>query len=157
MDSQLPHRAFLRDFLYILFKRKLQILIFFFATICMVTIGTFLMQPTYKATSQILLKIGRENLYVPTVPSSSNNPVITLNREKQLNSEIDILKSPSLALEVVKALGPETIYPNLGEQPKGALASQKPESATQNIAGTGSRLETRKRPRGGGRQEIECD
>ncbi|MFZ1956373.1 MAG: hypothetical protein WAU34_12830, partial [Desulfobacterales bacterium] len=42
MDSQLPHRAFPRDFLYILFKRKLQILIFFLATICMVTIGTFL-------------------------------------------------------------------------------------------------------------------
>ena len=131
MDSQLPHRAFPRYFLYVLFKRKLQILIFFFATICMVTIGTFLMQPTYKATSQILLKIGRENLYVPTVTSSSNNPVITLTHEKQLNSEIEILKSPSLALEVVKALGPETIYPNLGEQPKGALANQKPESATQ--------------------------
>ncbi len=131
MDSQLPHRASLRDFLYILFKRKLQILLFFFATICMVTIGTFLMQPTYKATSQILVKIGRENLYVPPVPSSGNNPVTNLNREKQLNSEIEILTSPSLALEVVKALGPGTIYPNLGEQPKGALANQKPESTTQ--------------------------
>jgi uncharacterized protein involved in exopolysaccharide biosynthesis len=42
MDSQLPHRAFPREFLYILFKRKLQILIFFLATIGMVTIGTFL-------------------------------------------------------------------------------------------------------------------
>jgi uncharacterized protein involved in exopolysaccharide biosynthesis len=131
MDSQLPHRAFPRDLLYILFKRKLQILIFFFATICMVTIGTFLMQPTYQATSQIQLKIGGENHYVPTVPSRSNNPAITLNREKQFNSEIEILKSPSLALEVVKALGPGTIYPNLAEQPRDALANQKPESATQ--------------------------
>ena len=131
MDSQLPPRSSLRDFLYILFKRKAQILLFFFATVCMVTIGTFLMQPTYEATSQILVKIGRENLYVPTVPNSSNNPVINVNREEQLNSEIEILKSPSLALEVVKALGPGTIYPNLGEQSKGALANQKPESATQ--------------------------
>ncbi|MGW8179857.1 MAG: GumC family protein, partial [bacterium] len=98
---------------------------------CMVTIGTFLMQPTYKATSQIQLKIGQENQTVPTVPSSRNNQVITANRETQLNSEIEILKSPSLALEVVKALGPGTIYPKLGEQPKGALANQKPESATQ--------------------------
>jgi uncharacterized protein involved in exopolysaccharide biosynthesis len=132
MDSQLPHGASLRNFLYILFKRKLQILIFFFATICMVTIGTFLVQPTYKTTSQIQFKIGREHLSVPTVPSSSNNPVITLNHEKQLNSEIEILKSPSLALEVVKALGAGTIYPNLGEQPKGALANQKAESASQS-------------------------
>ena len=131
MDSQLSPRASLRDFLYILFKRKVQILLFFFATVCTVTIGTFLMQPTYEATAQILVTIGRENLYVPTVPNSGNNPVITLNREEQLNSEIEILKSPSLALEVVKALGPGTIYPNLGEQSKGALANQKPESATQ--------------------------
>ncbi len=131
MDSPLHHRASLRYFLYILFKRKLLILIFFFGTICMVTIGTFLVQPTYKATSQIQLKIGGENQYVPTVPSRSNNPVMPLNHEKQLNSEIEILKSPSLALEVVKALGPRTIYPNLAEQPKDALSNQKPESATQ--------------------------
>ena len=131
MDSQFPPRSSLRDFLYILFKRKVQILLFFFATVCTVTIGTFLMPPTYEASSQILVKVGRENLYVPTVPSSGNNPVINLNREEQLNSEIEILKSPSLALEVVKALGPETIYPNLGEQPKGVLASLKPEPSTR--------------------------
>ncbi|MGB5616341.1 MAG: GNVR domain-containing protein, partial [Desulfobacterales bacterium] len=79
----------------------------------------------------IQVKIGRENQTVPPGPSSGNNPVSDLNREKQLNSEIEILTSPSLTLEVVKALGPGTIYPNLGEQPKGALANQKPESTTQ--------------------------
>jgi uncharacterized protein involved in exopolysaccharide biosynthesis len=97
MDIQLPVRSSLRDFLHVLFKRKVQILLFFFATVCTVTIGTFLMKPTYEATSQILVKIGRENLYVPTVPNSGNNPVINVNREEQLNSEIEILKSPSLA------------------------------------------------------------
>jgi uncharacterized protein involved in exopolysaccharide biosynthesis len=127
MDLQLPARSSLRDFLHILFKRKVQILLFFFATVCTVTIGTFLMQPTYEATSQILVKIGRENLYVPTVPNSGNNPVINLNREEQLNSEIEILKSPTLAAEVVKALGPETIYPDLAEAKKGVLAGLKPQ------------------------------
>ena len=51
MDTQLPVRSSLRDFLYVLFKRKVQILLFFFATVCTVTIGTFLMKPTYEATS----------------------------------------------------------------------------------------------------------
>ena len=71
MQNQPPSPSSLRDFLYILFKRKVQILLFFFGTVCVVTIGTFLMPPTYEATSQILVKVGRENLYVPTVPSRS--------------------------------------------------------------------------------------
>jgi uncharacterized protein involved in exopolysaccharide biosynthesis len=130
MDIQLPVRSSLRDFLHVLFKRKVQILLFFFATVCTVTIGTFLMKPTYEATSQILVKIGRENLYVPTVPNSGNNPVINVNREEQINSEIEILKSPSLATQVVRALGPATLYEGLDDPKSGFLASLKPSSPT---------------------------
>ena len=93
MTSQLPISPSLRDFLNILFKRKTQTLLFFFSTFCVVAIGTFLMKPTYEATSQILVKIGRENMYVPAVPTGGNNPVVNFAREEQLNSEIEILKS----------------------------------------------------------------
>jgi uncharacterized protein involved in exopolysaccharide biosynthesis len=106
-------RSSLRDFLHVIFKRKTQILLFFLATFCTVAVGTFIVNPIYQATAQILVKIGRENLYMPTVPTSGNNPVINLNHEEQLNSEIEILKSPTLAEEVVKALGPGTIYQGL--------------------------------------------
>ena len=67
------------------------------------------------------------------MPSSGNNPVISLNREEQLKSEIEILKSPSIAEEVVKALGPEYLYADLGVQGQGFLSSQAP-------AGVGARL-----------------
>jgi polysaccharide chain length determinant protein (PEP-CTERM system associated) len=128
MDSPFAPRSSLRDFLHVLFKHKVQILLFFFATVCTVTVGTFMMKPTYEATSQILVKIGRENLYVPTVPNSGNNPVININREEQLNSEIEILKSPSLAEEVVKALGPTTLYEGLNGEGRGFLAGLLPGS-----------------------------
>ena len=122
MDIPLETQSSLRDYLNILFKRQVQIIIFFSVIFCTVAIGTFAMQPIYEATSQILVKIGRENLYVPTVPSSGNSPVISVHREEQVNSEIEILKGRTLAEEVVKALDPKAIYKELRNEQSGILA-----------------------------------
>jgi uncharacterized protein involved in exopolysaccharide biosynthesis len=108
--SELP-RTSLRDFLRVLFKRKTQILLFFAVTSITVAAATFIAKPTYQAVAQILVKLGRENIYVPA--SGSSNPVINFNREEQINSEIEILKSRSLATEVLHQLGPETIYEDI--------------------------------------------
>ena len=126
MEIPVDTRSSLRDFLNVLFKHKVQILLFFFATACTVAIGTFMMKPTYKATSQILVKIGRENLYVPTVSSNRNNPIINTNREEQVNSAIQILKSTSLAKAVVKALGATAIYKDLKSEKRAGLVSLLP-------------------------------
>ena len=40
-----------------------------------VTAGSFLMSPTYEATSKILLKFGRENVYTPTTPAGGGSPL----------------------------------------------------------------------------------
>ena len=100
-----------RDFLHVIFKRKNQILIFFAVTVLTVVIGTFVIRPVYEAKAQILVKIGRENLYIP--PNSTNSQVINSNRDNQVNSEIELLKSRSLAEKVIKILGPENIYKNM--------------------------------------------
>jgi uncharacterized protein involved in exopolysaccharide biosynthesis len=121
--AELP-RTSLRDFLRILFKRKTQILIFFCATFFTVAVGTFLTKPTYQAVAQILVKLGRENIYVPT--SGSSNPVINFNREEQINSEIEILKSRSLAMEVLNELGPKTVYEDIADGPAGIFAAILP-------------------------------
>jgi len=121
--NELP-RTSLRDFLRILFKRKTQILIFFCVTFFTVAVGTFLTKPTYQAVAQILVKLGRENIYLPT--SGSASPVINFNREEQINSEIEILKSRSLAMEVLNELGPKTVYEDLADGPSGILASILP-------------------------------
>jgi uncharacterized protein involved in exopolysaccharide biosynthesis len=126
-SGQLP-RTSLRDFLRILFKRKTQILVFFCATFFTVAVGTFLTKPTYQAVAQILVKLGRENIYVPA--SGSANPVINFNREEQINSEIEILKSRSLAMEVLKALGPETVYANIGAGSGGLRAAILPSAGS---------------------------
>ncbi|MEE8480213.1 MAG: Wzz/FepE/Etk N-terminal domain-containing protein, partial [Desulfobacterales bacterium] len=99
-----------RDFLHVIFKRKNKILLFFAVTVCTVVIGTFVIRPVYEAKAQILVKMGRENLYIP--PNSTNSQIINFNRDNQLNSEIELLKSRSLAETVIKSLGPENIYKN---------------------------------------------
>jgi polysaccharide biosynthesis protein PslE len=114
MDSEIGSQLSLRDFLHLVFKRRIQILLFFAATVITVAAGTLLATPTYEAKSQILVKIGRENLYLPTVPANTNqSPVISINREEQINSEIEILTSPALLEKMAAVLGPTRIYDDM--------------------------------------------
>lgn len=104
----------LRDLLHIVFKRKIHLLGFMGITLCAGILFTLTMKPSYEATSQILLKIGRENLYVPELPTSGNlSPLVRYDREEEVNSEIQILTSRTLAEKVVESLGPEAIFKDL--------------------------------------------
>jgi len=71
MDAPGTTQASTRYFLHILFKRKIHIPLFFGATVGTMAIGTLAAKPTYVAMSQILIKVGRENIYVLTVPDVS--------------------------------------------------------------------------------------
>jgi uncharacterized protein involved in exopolysaccharide biosynthesis len=81
------------------------------ATFCTVAVGTFLVKPVYLAEAQVLVKVGRENIYVPATGNLS--PVFRVDREEKLNSAIEILKSPSLVEKTVLTLGPTVIYKDL--------------------------------------------
>lgn len=69
------------------------------------------MKPTYEADSKILIKFGRENIYIPATEHVS--PIVNLNPQEEINSEIEILKSRSLIERTVSTLGVENIYPGL--------------------------------------------
>jgi uncharacterized protein involved in exopolysaccharide biosynthesis len=74
--------------------------------------AAFITKPTYESSAQILVKVGRESVYMPAVGNGA--PVINVNRqEEQINSEIEILKSQSIAERVVTSLGAKTIYPEI--------------------------------------------
>lgn len=99
----------IRDILHIIFKRKRLIGLFFIGCLTAVVLGTFLVTPTYRSTAQVLVKLGRENIYVPATGGAS--PIINFRQEEQINSEIEILKSRTLAEKVVVAIGPDSIRP----------------------------------------------
>lgn len=114
-------RRTLRDFLHIVFKRKTQMLLFFAATLLTAALGLLVMNPTYEATARLLIKVGRENLYVPPMAAGGGSPVIRLNPEEQINSEIEILLSRHLAEQVVERLGPGVLYPDSHDRSQGFL------------------------------------
>lgn len=111
MEPQQKVGISVRDILFICFKRKSQIIIFFLATFCTVAVGTFAVKPVYKAQAQVLVKVGRENVYVPATGNLS--PVFRVDRAEKLNSAIEILKSPSLVEETVLTMGPTVLYEDL--------------------------------------------
>jgi uncharacterized protein involved in exopolysaccharide biosynthesis len=113
--TQDPPGGSLRDFLSILFKRKAAILTIFFVTVITVTVGSFLMDPTYEATSSLLVKVGREFIYRPEVGDKA--PVISINQEEAVNSEINILTSRDLVERVIKTIGLVNIYPDIVADP----------------------------------------
>jgi uncharacterized protein involved in exopolysaccharide biosynthesis len=97
----------------VIFKRKALILSFFVLTLGTVALVSLLMTPSYQATAQLLVKLGRENVYVPTLgPGAPAPPVYsTAQMEEQVSAEIDILRGQFLAEKTVATLGPETLHP----------------------------------------------
>jgi len=111
MDTLEFRQMSLRNFFHVIFKRKNQMLLFFLVLTLSVAIVTFAKKPTYEAKIQILVKLGRESVYVPQ--SGRDGPIISVDRENQINSEIELLKNRSLVEIVIKSLGPETIYKDI--------------------------------------------
>jgi len=111
-------KASLRDLLTVVFKHRAKILTIFFTVVSLVTIASFAASPMYEAKSSLLVKYGREYLAQSEVGSSP--PMMSLNQEEVINSEIQIMKSPDLAARVIETVKIGTIYPDLEKRrPKG--------------------------------------
>ncbi|MGR6035996.1 MAG: GumC family protein [Candidatus Nitrosoglobus sp.] len=116
MNSAIASSISLRDLLQVIFKRKFQILIFFFTVVGLGTLLSLIAKPQYEAEAKLLVNVGRENFYTPEVPiNDQRNAVFVPNKEEEINSEIEILKSHYLIKRMVEVLGPTHIYPALRE------------------------------------------
>jgi uncharacterized protein involved in exopolysaccharide biosynthesis len=102
-----------RDTATVLLKHKYTVLGVFLLTVAIVTVVTFRLEPRYQATSTLLVRFGREYLYSPEVGENRGQFTATLNRERAVQGEIEILRSPDLARRVVTTLGVAQLYPDL--------------------------------------------
>ena len=118
MNQEPQTTTSLREFLTVLFKHKQKIVVMFLATVVMVTVGSFLLSPTYEAQSTLMVKFGREYIYRPEVgPEGSTISFHSFNQEEAINSEIQILTSRDLIEQVITTLGLEKMYPDLIKNP----------------------------------------
>ena len=111
--KQLDQKVSLRDLLTVFFKHRAKILTIFSIVVVMVTITTFFASPVYEAKSTLLVKYGREYMNQSEVGTSA--PMMSLDREEIINSEIQILKSPDLAKRVIESIKLSQMYPDLAK------------------------------------------
>ncbi|MEW6442918.1 MAG: GumC family protein [bacterium] len=91
-------------------KNKWRILALVVATALAVAAGSLLQSPVYRASSRLLVKPGREDVYVSP---AGDVPVVTdrsTTQDYKLNSEIEILKSPLLARKLIERMGLEQLF-----------------------------------------------
>ncbi len=122
----------LRDIAYILFKHKQKMIITFGATLLTVIVGSLLMTPVYQASSKILVKFGRENVYMPAVSRGGGSEAIVVDpsREEHINSAIDLLKEQNVIEAAIRKIGVKNIYPQLRGDENPSAAQEALNTAT---------------------------
>lgn len=103
----------LRDLAYVFFRRKWIILGVFLSTVIPVTLYSFMIPRTYEAKARLLVKPGRENIYVAPVgsPEGTHPPTIVQRVAEVIHSEIEILKSRVLIRRVIEQLRVAGLFP----------------------------------------------
>jgi uncharacterized protein involved in exopolysaccharide biosynthesis len=110
----------IRTILYVVKKHKWKIFTLFLSTVITVAVGSLMATPIYRASSRLLVKPGREDVYVS--PTGSSPSVIDYSRESEkLNSEIAILKSLSLVINLVDRVGVSRLFDYPDRSLKGKL------------------------------------
>lgn len=117
----------LRIFLHIIFKRKFFIAAFFITTLSLIGIFTFGVDPTYLASSEILIKTGREHLFVPTSTDAGLRAVTGYSSIEQINSEIELILSRPLIEKAIESIGPTVIYDDLIDNESGVIGRLRQE------------------------------
>lgn len=104
----------LRDILNTVFKRKWIVVAFFAAAVAGAYAGLRIYPPDYEASARLLVKIGQEDIYMPTLTTSEfRAPLASVVREEQVNSEIQILSSDGVLGRVVDRMTPQGLFPGI--------------------------------------------
>ncbi|MGC8659273.1 MAG: GumC family protein [Desulfomonilaceae bacterium] len=108
----------LRDILNVIYKRIFILKIVVILVPIGVLIGCLLATPVYQVGAKIIVTAKKDEGSLLVGPSAGASRILNLNiDEMDLNSEMEILKSPDLWTKTVKALGPAFFK----SQPKGVL------------------------------------
>lgn len=100
-----------RDFFYALFKHRIKISFIIIIAMLVSTAGVYVWPKSYEAKAQLIVKLGRENVSVPSAIQPVS-PVVTSGVTKDdINSEIEIVKSRIIAERAIKAMGLDYLFP----------------------------------------------
>ncbi len=98
-EQRAVETSFLRDILFIVFKRKIPLIVMFVLGVMIVTYGITTSVPEYEATARVLVKRTRQGYEMPTETQA------VLKRSEVVNTELQIIMSAAVAEAVVDKLG----------------------------------------------------
>lgn len=129
-------RGSIRDLLYILFRRKWVIIGVVLSTVIPVTIYSLLIPSSYESKCSLLVKPGRENIYVAPVgaPEGTHPPTIVQRVTEVINSEIQILRSRVLIRRVLEKLRVARLTPRDLTQDSMLAYAEDTESSSLEVA-----------------------
>src|SRR6476646_3536304 len=106
----------LRDVARILFRQKRKMIACFVTVLALTALVTLLSPRAYRSQAKLFVRLGRENATLDPAATVGQTPVVGVaqNRENELNTYVEIIKSRVLLEKVVDAIGPATL---LGESP----------------------------------------
>jgi uncharacterized protein involved in exopolysaccharide biosynthesis len=98
----------IRSSTYIIKKHKWKVFLLFLAVVIAVAVASLMAMPIYRSSSQLLVKPGREDIYVS--PTETSPAVIERSPEQKVNTEISIIKSIKLVDNLIERIGVSTLY-----------------------------------------------
>jgi uncharacterized protein involved in exopolysaccharide biosynthesis/Mrp family chromosome partitioning ATPase len=120
-----PHRhpspVSLRKFLAVLFRRWRRIGLVMICVLAVTAAAVVYLPPHYRSEAKLLVRLGRESVAIdPTASIGGQSAVPMEGRDKEINSEIELLKSRQLVEAAVASIGANRILslkPNQPETP----------------------------------------
>lgn len=123
-DFARPSIAFprytLRDLLIEVFYHKWLMLIAFVIPVALGLYAGSVSKPAYVAQAKLLVLYGSEYFYRP-VTGQSTSSSIPLDRNEIMSGELQVIQSQTLALDTLKAVGLDRVYPGTDQNDPAAL------------------------------------
>lgn len=134
----------LRDVYRILFRHKGKMICFFAVTILAALAYALFSAKVYRSEAKLFVRLGRENvgLDATTTFGQSASVAVPSQRDEEINSEVEVLKSHQLLERVVDTIGPMAILsPAEGSASTKGKSPATAEQSDSDDADSGSWLE----------------
>ena len=105
----------LRDFYTTIFRRKQLIKLCFLFVILAVGVYVICVPNTYRSMATIIVNLGRENVTLDPTATTGKTVTIEEDRDSEINSEAELLKSKDLAGQIVNEMGADKILNGSGD------------------------------------------
>ncbi len=132
------------DFVILLWRERYLMAGVFFVLFLLGLAAALTLKTEYPAHSSILIKLGQEYVYEPSVGDAGRGAIPTTDQLVQ--SEVEILSSEALRRRLVQDVGLARIAPDKARAYAAASADKKKAIIDQTVAGMGSSLKVESAP-----------